>query len=99
MTVIAIWRPLLAAPGREQSSLWDVALYGAIVLGAVLLVVLVAYWYRARVHRTDESGPTFSLADLRELRDRGQLAPDEYKRLRAMIVAEVREERGSGSQS
>ncbi len=98
MTVIAVWSPLLAATAQDKSSLWDVAIYGAVVLGAVLLIVLVAHWYRARFRRLDESGPTFTLADLRELLDRGQLAPDEYERLRATIVAEVREQSGNGSQ-
>ncbi len=98
MTVIAVWSPLLAATQRDKSSLWDVAIYGAVVLGAVLLIVFVAHWYRARARRPEESGPTFTLADLRALRDRGQLTPVEYERLRATMVAEVREETGGGSQ-
>ncbi len=98
MTAIAVWGPLLAAANQDKSSLWDVALYGIIVLGAVLLLVFVAQWYRARFREEEESEPTFTLADLRELRDRGQLAPDEYERLRGIIVTEVREQAERGSQ-
>ena len=91
--------PFLAATGGGRSTLWDVALYGAIVLGALLLIVLVAQWYRSRIRKTEASGPAFTLQDLRELRDRGELRPEEYDRLRATIVAEVREQTEGDSQS
>ena len=99
MAVMVGWSPFLAATGGRGSTLWDVAIYGAVVLGALLLIVLVAQWYRSRMRKPDESGPAFTLQDLRDLRDRGELRPEEYERLRAVVVAEVRDQSESGSQS
>jgi hypothetical protein len=64
---------------------WTAALVAA-------LVVLAAGWnyYRRRSGRDDEgSGPLWTLQDLREMRARGDLADDEYQRLKARVLGLV----------
>jgi hypothetical protein len=69
------------------------------VISALGLVVLlgvvagiagaVAYraWKRRDAARTDE---TFTLADLRRLRDAGELTAEEYERARALVIGGLR---------
>lgn len=67
------------------------------LLFVVVLVVLVAVVYYTRKYLQDEEDTTpggmvgFSLQDLREMQADGRLDPDEFARLKAMIVAQSRE--------
>jgi hypothetical protein len=61
---------------------WTAALVAALVL-------LAAGWgyYRRRGRRNDEeSGPLWTLQDLREMHARGDLADDEFERLKARVL-------------
>lgn len=73
-----------------QASIGSTVLTVIIVLGAgLLLVVLAAYARKSLLKKDDLADATpggFSLSDLRRLRDSGEMRADEYERARAMIV-------------
>ncbi len=60
-------------------------------LFAVLCIVIlfaVATYLRRRIHEADEPSPAgFSLSDLRELHQAGQLSDEEFERARGKMVA------------
>ena|GEM_PF-3345562 len=66
---------------------------------AVLMVIVIAGFVGIRLfrrmlrdHGTSNKADTgFSLAALREMRDNGEITPEEYERARVKIVAKVKE--------
>ena len=67
-------------------------------LGILLLIVVVGcvalMVFRRRLTEQDSGDQSmnvgFSLADLREMRDRGEITAEEYERTRARVVARVK---------
>ena len=84
---------VLAASGETTTSWWEVGLWVAVLLGAILLLAVFVYVYRSRVRGSDSAaGPAFSLQDLRVLRERGDLTDVEFDHLRANLLADFRDE-------
>lgn len=63
---------------------WSVGLLVAVVV-LVVTGQLLRRWFRRETH--DLEGVDFGLADLRRMRDAGQLSEAEYERARARILA------------
>lgn len=79
--------------GAESLSEEHLLMWG----GILILIVLAGFFVIMAVRRRfAESGrhaaqdPGFSLSSLRELRDRGELTPEEYDRMRARVIAKVK---------
>jgi len=55
---------------------WLLLLFALILVGGLFLM-----WYRAKLKKeeTQQEPMGFSLADLKKLRDRGELSPEEYE--------------------
>jgi hypothetical protein len=74
---------------RNQILLALSILMALVIVGGIGLMLL-----RRKLHQTEVSGSSadagFSLSSLREMRDRGELTPDEYERARAKVVAKVK---------
>jgi hypothetical protein len=59
----------------------------AVVLGRII-IYLVGNWAR----RTDDPLPGFTLGDLRELRESGDITEEEFKAARNALISQVRKQ-------
>jgi hypothetical protein len=71
----------------------DVLTWGGILIGVVLIGSVFIMLLRRRLR--DSSTPTgddagFSLSDLRAMRDRGEITPEEFEQTRAKVIAKVK---------
>jgi hypothetical protein len=68
----------------------DLAVWGAVLAGLVLALVLFVYFYRSRMGlRRSGADPVFTLQDLRDMHRRGEISKAEFDRLRAKVLAEA----------
>jgi len=77
-------------PAGVQDS---VLFWGGILIGVVLIGFFVLMFVRRRYvgeGENDKQDPGFSLAGLREMRDRGEITPEEYEAMRAKVIAKVK---------
>jgi len=85
---------MLAATDGEQSTWWDFGLWTGILLVAILILAAVVYFFRAKAQATQKDegnhGPVFTLQQLRELREQGELTQAEFDHLRATMLDEAR---------
>jgi hypothetical protein len=75
-------------PGeRETLLIWGGIIMAIVVVGFVGIMVL-----KRRLMSSGEShqAPGFSLSELREMRDRGEITPEEYARTRAHVIEKVK---------
>ncbi len=80
----------MAGP-RDEVVFEGTLLLGGVVLVAVLAVLLLSY-VRSRVRRSGwMTDPMFSLAELRRLRDEGELTVAEYDALQRRALNDLRE--------
>lgn len=89
-----------ASSGDVQEVLTRVLPWTAAVVAA--LVLLAAWWgyYRRHSRRADEGRlPTWTLQELWDMRARGDLADDEYQRLRTRVLASGTPSGGTGNDS
>jgi len=63
-----------------------------IVLSAVILGGIIIYFVRNWARRTDDPLPGFTLGDLRELRDSGDITEEEFKAARNAMISQVRKQ-------
>jgi hypothetical protein len=80
-------------PATQPHSEVDVLMWGAIlivivVLGAAFIMLLRRRLTAMPMGSSHEAG--FSLADLRAMRDRGEITPEEYEQTRANVIAKVK---------
>ena len=63
-----------------------------IILLAVAIYFVLMFVRRRYVGEgeNDKQDPGFSLAGLREMRDRGEITPEEYEAMRAKVIAKVK---------
>jgi hypothetical protein len=76
-------------PQQQQSLfIWGMILMGVVVAGSFVIMML-----RRRLRDTN-AGPSadagFSLSELRAMRDRGEITPEEYEQTRARVIAKVK---------
>jgi hypothetical protein len=86
---------------RSTLLLWLGILLGSVIVGFGLILVL-RKMLKDPVSK-ETSDPGFSLSDLRDMRDRGEITPQEYEQTRALVIAKVkaaaaREEEKRGGQ-
>ena len=80
---------------EAREALVQAAIWGAVLLGLILVLVLAVCYYRTRYRAEDRDvGPDFTLQDLRELRERGELSASEFDRLKSGLLGK---HRGSGA--
>ena len=73
----------------NQASAFEAVLWMAGLLLALIVAAAFLGWYRSRLRRSmSASRRSFSLEDLRAMRDRGDLNASEYERLRAAAIAD-----------
>lgn len=89
--------PALAFPRLPAASVLAAGSTGGIFLwlGVLLVVAVVGglgiMWLRRRLLSKETSTPGgFDLHSLRELRDRGEVSPEEYERLKALVIGQSR---------
>ena len=74
---------------RRQSVIWLAILMVVVLIGGSGIM-----WLRHRMTKKDaetSSGDTgFSLSDLRAMRDRGEITPEEFEVTRAKLIAKVK---------
>ncbi|HQY87596.1 MAG TPA: SHOCT domain-containing protein [Tepidisphaeraceae bacterium] len=71
----------------------DVVIPLAIILVIACGLMPVILWIRRRMRDTDAvtKAETFSISDLRKLRDSGQISDDEYVRAKAKMVSDTQQ--------
>ncbi len=60
------------------------------LLAAVILGGIIIYFVRNWARRSDDSMPGFTLGDLRELRESGDITEQEFKAARNAMISQVR---------
>jgi len=86
------WQFVLAASRRSSAPnlRFDIVLYTALIIGGVLILVFIALKTRHWLLDNDDSddaGEFFSIAQLRQLRDQGDLSEVEYESAKRALVA------------
>ena len=89
MNALTILAAELSPQERNQIMLALAILLVLVVIGCVGIML-----FRRKIRDTDVSTNSadagFSLSSLREMRDRGELTPEEYERARAKVVEKVK---------
>jgi hypothetical protein len=83
------YRGRVIIDGMPQTNelLWSVVLLTVIGVGALLLV-FVARAYRKHLGRERQT-QAFTIQDLRELRDAGDITQQEYEAMRAVVIGQA----------
>ncbi len=72
---------------QTKTFFWGGIIMAVAVVGFVGIMIFKRIWKR-REAESQEAG--FSLADLRAMRDRGEITPQEYEQTRANVIAKVK---------
>jgi hypothetical protein len=67
---------------------WGVILIAAVLVGAVVIMMLRRWLKEPLAGASDDAG--FSLSELRAMRDRGEITPEEYEQTRSRVIAKVK---------
>ena len=100
MPTIAI---LAQQTGLTSDNRADVLFWCGVLLVVAVVLGLIAWWIRRRFNRDDEpdagsvSGTGFTLAELRQMRDDGQLNAEEYDYARRKLIAKTRQSMEQGT--
>ena len=73
--------------GEADIFFWGAILIAVVVVGSVFLMILRRRMNAAHASAQDAG---FSLSDLRAMRDRGEITPEEYEQTRARVIAKVK---------
>jgi hypothetical protein len=76
----------------QQDVDWQrVAIWVGVLLTLILVLALAVHFLRARARRRDDrtGGPVFTLQDLRDMRDRGDLTVAEFDHLRETMIRQA----------
>ena len=76
------------SPDQERALLWLTVLLSIVVVGGLAIMLLRKLISDRWKNSTVDAG--FSLSDLREMRDRGEITPEEYDATRARVLAKVK---------
>jgi hypothetical protein len=99
--------PVPDTSGPRKYGEADVFLWGAILIGVVVVGSVVIMLLRRRMNAGSSSVQEggFSLSELRAMRDRGEITSEEYEQTRANVIAKVKKKveeppkRGLGEQN
>ena len=85
---------------RTRELFVRIGVWGAVLLGLILVLLVFVYYYRSRVRKTDRGlQQGFTLQSLREMREKGKLTEPEFQRLRARVVADFTGSRDDAAES
>ena len=74
---------------RTTELLWYILGIGVIGVGTLLLGILAGRLVRKRL-RSDQPTEPFTIQDLREMREREEITPQEYQAMRAAIIGRLK---------
>ncbi|MBL4702238.1 MAG: SHOCT domain-containing protein [Phycisphaeraceae bacterium] len=86
------WQFVLAASRKNYSSppMFDLVLYIALITSGILVLIFIAlktkHWILDN-DDSDDAGEFFSISQLRQLRDQGDLSETEYESAKRVLVA------------
>jgi len=82
----------LAQTGRSLSAVGDILLYLGIIVGAAILLVVIGLVVRKKFQADDEPAirTSFTLSDLRQMHQQGQLTDEEFDRAKKALIARSR---------
>ncbi len=84
--LLTLAQELLPA-NRDRLLMWG----GVIMAVAVVGCVAIMFLRRRMLAQQDSANvPGFSLAELRAMRDRGEITPEEYEQTRAHVIEKVK---------
>ncbi len=86
--------PALAELSNERAFTWIAILAGCLVVGGVAVQVARRYMHSSK---QPEAGPALTLGQLREMRDRGQVTPKEFERLKQLVLDQARKAEKTGA--
>lgn len=81
----------MSEAGQRKLLIWLSVLMAVVIVGGFGLM-----WLRRKIHQLHDSGASsesdagFSLSSLRDMRDRGEITPEEYEVTRARVIARVK---------
>ena len=78
---------------QTESSLGGIAFWVAVLIAATVLLALGVYGIKRWMKRGDSGAPTaWTLGQLTELRDSGELTIQQYEQLKANLIEEMKGE-------
>ena len=72
---------------QNQTFFWSAVIMVVAVVGFSAIMIFKRFWKRNE-QPAQEAG--FSLSDLRAMRDRGEITPEEYEQTRANVIAKIK---------
>src|ERR1041384_3409771 len=72
---------------QSQTLYWCTVILGVAIVGFLGIMIFKKFW---RQKETPGMDVGFSLSDLRAMRDRGEITPEEYEQTRAKVIANVK---------
>jgi hypothetical protein len=89
-SVTTLMRDVASATATWGDRVGELAVWGAVLAGLVLALVLFVYFYRSHMGlRRSGADPVFTLQDLRDMRLRGEISKKEFDCLRAKVLAKA----------
>jgi hypothetical protein len=82
------WLAEITEAERNSLYLWLGILTGVVLLGFGAILLMRRYLWSGKESPTEDAG--FSLSELRAMRDRGEITPEEYEQTRALVIAKVK---------
>jgi hypothetical protein len=79
---------------EQQVLFWGVVLMGVVVAGVLVILMLKRMLRQEEGPATADAG--FSLSELRAMRDRGEITPEEYEQTRSRVIAKVKSNASRG---
>jgi hypothetical protein len=72
---------------QQQMLIWGAVIMAVVLAGFVGIMILKR---RMLAESDRDQGPAFSLAELRAMRDRGEITPEEYEHTRTRVIEKVK---------
>ena len=72
---------------QHETIFWGGIIMVVAVVGFTAIMLFKRY---LKSHAQEDSVPGFSLSELRAMRDRGEITPDEYEQTRARVIEKVK---------
>lgn len=90
--------PFSLMQAAPQQAYWENMLwFGGFVLAGLVLLLAVRHFLQARADSKSTLSASFSLGELRDMRDRGELTLAEYETLRKKMIAATVTRQGKSS--
>ncbi len=92
--IVAVLAQAPEPGGGHKYGEGDVFFWGAVLIGLVTVGSVIIMFLRRRLKAgaSPVQGAGFSLSELRAMRDRGEITPEEYEQTRTRVIAAVKKE-------